>query len=162
MDDGLGLLVLDEPSISRQSDASLLSLRLRALTKDVNATTAAGESGVKIKTAIHSHDIDNWIDNLRKMHQETSQTQSQTMIQTSRLPEIESLMQEWDPEFEEVLRSEGVSLPPPDIDCDLGEYVAIVCGLLDIPVHGSKISSLHQLFTLYNEFRSSQHFKQIN
>lgn len=29
-------------------------------------------------------------------------------------------------------------------------------GLLDIPVHSSKIASLHLLFTLYNEFQNSQ------
>ena len=105
-------------------------------------------------------DIDNWIENLRKLHQETNSSQNQSLAQSSRLPEIDVLMQEWDADFEEVLKT--VTLPPPDIDCDLGEYVTIICSLLDIPVHGSKIASLHQLFSLYNEFRSSQHFRQIN
>lgn len=151
-DDGLGLLVLDEPSAKNQSDASLLGLRLRALTKEVPLDD---DSNVKIKTAAQSKDIEEWIDNIKKLHQETSGVP----IQTQRLPDIDRLMQEWDPEFEELLS--GVQLPPPDLDCDLSEYVTIVCGLLDIPVHGSKVASLHQLFTLYNEFRNSQHFKRI-
>lgn len=99
-------------------------------------------------------DIEDWIENIRKLHQETNGAYP---IQTQRLPDIENLMQEWDPEFEEVLDS-NIQLPPPDLDCDLSQYVTILCSLMDIPVHGSKIASLHQLFTLYNEFRTSQHF----
>lgn len=152
-DDGLGLLVLDEPSAKNQSDASLLGLRLRALTKEV---PLSDNSNVKVKTASNAKDIDNWIENIKKLHHETSGS----TIQTQRLPDIDNLMQEWSPEFEELLAT--VQLPPPDLDCDLTEYVGIVCTLLDIPVHGSKVTSLHQLFSLYNEFRSSQHFKQLD
>ena len=159
-------MVLDEPSATKQSDPALLALRFRALTKEVpllgtSDGTGLGTSGTILPSALErvkevndSKDIDDWIENLRKLHQETSGT---FPVQSQRLPDIENLMQEWDPEFEEVLDS-NVTLPPPELDCDLGQYVTILCSLLDIPVHGSKIASLHQLFTLYNEFRSSQHF----
>jgi len=81
-------------------------------------------------------------------------------------------MQEWSEEFESALNVH--SLPTPDLDCSLEEYITIICGennwnknffkinirtpvaLLDIPVHSSKIASLHLLFNLYNEFRNSQ------
>ncbi|KAI1291998.1 Intraflagellar transport protein 46 -like protein [Halotydeus destructor] len=151
-DDGLGLLVLDEPSSKNQSDASLLGLRLRAFAKEVPVDY---ENKVKVKTADSSKDIDAWIDNIRVLHQDSGGAP----IQVQRLPDIDKLMQEWDPEFEDLLNS--VQLPPPDIDCDLQDYASIICNILDIPVHGSKIASLHQLFTLYNEFKSSQHFKRL-
>lgn len=110
----------------------------------------------KVKTVDSAKDIDVWIENIKQLHLETNSNRS---IQAQRLPDIEKLMQEWDPEFEELLNS--VQLPPPDLDCDLAEYVSIVCTILDIPVHGSKVASLHQLFSLYNEFQSSQHFKRL-
>ena len=132
----------------------------------LDSTNADGSSGagtsasslspasIKVKEVNDPKEIDNWIENIRKLHQETN---GPFPIQTQRLPDIENLMQEWDPEFEEVLES-NIQLPPPELDCDLGQYVTILCTLMDIPVHGSKIASLHQLFMLYNEFRTSQHF----
>ena len=153
VDDGLGLLVLDEPNSRNQSDASLLALRLRALTKEVPMNDG---TPLKVKTASNPKEIDSWIDNIRKLHQETGGAP----IQTQRLPDIDHLMQEWDADYEELLNR--TQLPSPDLDCDISEYVSIVCTLLDIPVHGSKIASLHQLFNLYNEFQNSQHFKRLD
>ena len=34
-----------------------------------------------------------------------------------------------------------------------------VAALLDIPIHKSKIESLHVLFSLFVEFKNSQHFR---
>ena len=76
------------------------------------------------------------------------------------MPEIDDLMQEWPPEFEELLKTVG--LPTADIDCDLGQYVEILCALLDIPIYQSKIQALHVLFTLYSEFKNSQVMPQYN
>ncbi|GAA6099817.1 intraflagellar transport protein 46 homolog [Tachysurus ichikawai] len=53
----------------------------------------------------------------------------------------------------------NVNLPTADINCDLAEYIDIICGILDIPVYKNRIQSLHVLFTLYSEFKNSQHFK---
>ncbi|XP_043854459.1 intraflagellar transport protein 46 homolog isoform X4 [Dromiciops gliroides] len=54
-----------------------------------------------------------------------------------------------------------VSLPTADIDCSLAEYIDIICAILDIPVYKSRIQSLHLLFSLYSEFKNSQHFKAL-
>ncbi|XP_035204676.1 intraflagellar transport protein 46 homolog [Stegodyphus dumicola] len=54
-----------------------------------------------------------------------------------------------------------VGLPSADLDCSLEEYVELICGIMDVPVHKSKIQSLHILFTLYLEFRNSQHFRSL-
>ncbi|KAL3319148.1 Intraflagellar transport protein 46 [Cichlidogyrus casuarinus] len=69
-------------------------------------------------------------------------------------------MSEWDPELELMLKSN--KLPSADLECDLKEYVDIACALFDIPIYGNRIESLHLLFTLYMEFKSSQHFQQVN
>ena len=67
-------------------------------------------------------------------------------------------------------------VPIAELDCDLAQYTDIICGnllhtcatisplgivmfataLLDIPVHNSRIHSLHNLFSLYMEFKNSQ------
>lgn len=42
------------------------------------------------------------------------------------MPDIDSLMQEWPPAFEEKLNQLG--LPTGDLDCDLPTLVDIICG----------------------------------
>jgi len=68
------------------------------------------------------------------------------------MPDIDSLMQEWPAEVEEILKETG--LPTADFDCDLASFADLVCSILDIPVHkGSRVQSLHVLFSLYSAFR---------
>lgn len=159
--DGLGLTVLDEPSAKNQSDPALLTLKLRATTKDVSLSDVDRDRDAIVgKVATNQRDIESWIENIRSLHEQTSRASasSVTLLQSQRLPDIETLMQEWPEHFEQALEKYG--LPTPDMDCSLDEYVQIICGLLDIPVHSSKIASLFLLFSLYNEFQSSQHFKR--
>ncbi|KTG42468.1 hypothetical protein cypCar_00010152 [Cyprinus carpio] len=140
--DNLGLLVLDEPC-TKQSDPTVLSLWLSDNSKQHNVAE------VKVKSIENPEKnpkaIDNWIESISELHRP--------------MPDIDSLMQEWPPEFEELLGK--VNLPTADIDCDLAEYVDIMCGILDIPVYKNRIHSLHVLFTLYSEFKNSQHFKSV-
>ena len=84
------------------------------------------------------------------------------------MPNVESLLQEWPPAVEALLRSAG--LPPADLDVPLKDYADIVCGMcelrftfrdgitgmLDIPVFKSRIQSLHVLFSLFGEMRTLQ------
>ena len=70
------------------------------------------------------------------------------------MPDIETLMQEWPGEFEDLLNKVG--LPTADIDSTLEQYVEMICSILDIPIYQSKIQSLHVLFTLFSEFKNSQ------
>ena len=67
-------------------------------------------------------EIDSWISSITDLHREKP---PQTVHYTKTMPDIESLMQEWPPEFEEMLKS--VNLPSAELDCDLGEYVDVIC-----------------------------------
>ncbi|XP_036381018.1 intraflagellar transport protein 46 homolog [Megalops cyprinoides] len=151
--DNLGLLVLDEPC-TKQSDPTVLSLWLSENSKQHNVTE------VKVKSLENPEKnpkaIDNWIESIGELHRSKPPA---TVHYTRPMPDIDTLMQEWPPEFEELLGK--VSLPTADINCDLGEYIDIICGILDIPVYKSRIHSLHVLFTLYSEFKNSQHFKAL-
>ncbi|XP_047660680.1 intraflagellar transport protein 46 homolog isoform X2 [Tachysurus fulvidraco] len=149
--DGLGLLVLDEPC-AKQSDLTVLSLWLSENSKQHNVTE------VKVKSIENPQKnpkaIDNWIESISELHRSKPPA---TVHYTRPMPDIDTLMQEWPPEFEELLGK--VNLPTADINCDLAEYIDIICGILDIPVYKNRIQSLHVLFILYTEFKNSQHFK---
>ncbi|XP_053501034.1 intraflagellar transport protein 46 homolog isoform X3 [Ictalurus furcatus] len=151
--DGLGLLVLDEPC-AKQSDPTVLSLWLSENSKQHNVAE------VKVKSIENPQKnpkaVDNWIESISELHRSKPPA---TVHYTRPMPDIDTLMQEWPPEFEELLGK--VNLPTADINCDLAEYIDIICGILDIPVYKNRIQSLHVLFTLYSEFKNSQHFKNL-
>ncbi|ELW63218.1 Intraflagellar transport protein 46 like protein [Tupaia chinensis] len=147
--DNLGLLVLDEPS-TKQSDPTVLSLWLTENSKQHNVT-----QHMKVKSLEDAEKnpkaIDTWIESISELHRSKPPA---TVHYTRPMPDIDTLMQEWSPEFEELLGK--VSLPTAEIDCSLAEYVDMICAILDIPVYKSRIQSLHLLFSLYSEFKNSQ------
>lgn len=97
--------------------------------------------------------VDSWVDSISALHR----SKPPASVQYGRaMPDIDSLMQEWPAELEEMLGR--LQLPPARLQCSLAEYTDIISGLLDIPVYSSRIQSLHLLFSLYLEFRDSQHF----
>ncbi|XP_032057628.1 intraflagellar transport protein 46 homolog [Aythya fuligula] len=152
--DNLGLLVLDEPS-TKQSDPTVLSLWLTENSKQHNITQQ-----IKVKSVENAEKnpkaIDSWIESISELHRCKPPA---TVHYTRPMPDIETLMQEWSPEFEELLGKVG--LPTAEMNCDLAEYVDMICAILDIPVYKSRIQPLHVLFSLYSEFKNSQHFKPM-
>lgn len=54
-----------------------------------------------------------------------------------------------------------VKLPSADMNMSVKEYANVICSIMDIPVYGSVVQSLHVLFTLYSEFKSNQHFMNM-
>ncbi|KAJ3017207.1 Intraflagellar transport protein 46 [Thoreauomyces humboldtii] len=101
---------------------------------------------------------------------------------TTRMPDIEDLMQVWPAEFEEALGQ--INLPPAELDAPLSQYAELLSLLLDIPVAGPPaknapaharipaapggkpssthvVEALHVMFSLYAEFNSSAHFKAL-
>ncbi|OQR94562.1 hypothetical protein THRCLA_08152, partial [Thraustotheca clavata] len=147
--DNLGLKVLDEPSIS-QSDATVLDLQLRATSKKKHGDIVVrsienAEKNVK--------EIDRWIKSIADLHR----TKPPPQVHYSKsMPDIETLMQVWPEEFEDLLSK--IQLPNADLNVSLEQYTRIICAILDIPVYKNVYESLHVLFTLFLEFRSNQHF----
>uniref|UniRef100_A0A8C4UFD5 Intraflagellar transport protein 46 homolog n=1 Tax=Falco tinnunculus TaxID=100819 RepID=A0A8C4UFD5_FALTI len=152
--DNLGLLVLDEPS-TKQSDPTVLSLWLTENSRQHNITQQ-----IKVRSLENAENnskaIDNWIESISELHRCKPPA---TVHYTRPMPDIETLMQEWSPEFEELLGKVG--LPTAEMNCDLTEYIDMICAILDIPVYKSRIQPLHILFSLYSEFKNSQHFKPL-
>ncbi|RLV93754.1 hypothetical protein DV515_00013392, partial [Chloebia gouldiae] len=151
--DNLGLLVLDEPS-TKQSDPTVLSLWLTENSKQHNITQ------IKVKSLENAEKnpkaIESWIESISELHR----CKPPATVHYSRpMPDIETLMQEWSPEFEELLGKVG--LPSAEMSCDLAEYIDMICAILDIPVYKSRIHPLHVLFSLFLEFKNSQHFKPL-
>ncbi|NXN42698.1 IFT46 protein, partial [Rhinoptilus africanus] len=152
--DNLGLLVLDEPS-TKQSDPTVLSLWLTENSKQHNVTQQ-----IKVKSLENAEKnpkaIESWIESISELHRCKPPA---TVHYTRPMPDIDTLMQEWSPEFEELLGKVG--LPTAEMSCDLAEYIDMICAILDIPVYKSRIHPLHVLFSLYSEFKNSQHFKPL-
>ncbi|XP_069470531.1 intraflagellar transport protein 46 homolog isoform X2 [Ambystoma mexicanum] len=151
--DNLGLLTLDEPS-TKQSDPTVLSLWLTENSKQHNITQ------IKVKSLENAEKnpkaIETWIESISELHRSKPPA---NVHYTRPMPDIDSLMQEWSPEFEELLGKVG--LPTADVNCTLAEYIDMICAVLDIPVYKSRIQSLHIMFSLYSEFKNSQHFKAL-
>ncbi|XP_033641231.1 intraflagellar transport protein 46 homolog isoform X2 [Asterias rubens] len=151
--DTLGLTVLDEPC-AKQSDPTVLDLTLRAISKQT--TTKAMQVRSIEEASKNLKLVSNWVESISQLHRSKPPP---TVHYNKTMPDIESLMQEWPPEFEELLKRVG--LPTADMNCDLDQYVDMVCATLDIPIYQSRIQALHVLFTLYSEFKNSQHFKSL-
>ena len=71
-------------------------------------------------------------------------------------------MEEWPAEVEQTLQQ--IPFPGPEIDLHTSDYARLVCHFLDIPTHKlannrAIIESLHQLFSLYSEFKGNVYFK---
>ncbi|XP_059148800.1 intraflagellar transport protein 46 homolog isoform X3 [Physella acuta] len=157
--DTLGLTVLDEPC-AKQSDPTVLDLQLRAISKQTTAKQLVVKSLPSAEK--NPKHIENWIENIRELHRSKPPP---NVHYSKNMPDIDTLMQEWPPAFEQLLKEVG--LPTAELDCDLGEYVEIIASILDIPIyknsphHNEKIQALHVIFTLYSEFKNSQHFRAL-
>ncbi|CAH0388823.1 unnamed protein product [Bemisia tabaci] len=152
-EDQLGLIVLDEPC-ANQSEPAVLQLQLQTMLKQPTVLPTVVK---KIDDpAKNAKVIDRWIKDIGDLHKTRPPP---TVHYTRPMPDIDSLMQEWPPELEQKLNQVG--LPLDELDCDLPTLIDVICGLFDIPQYGSRIESLHVLFTLYSAIKNSQ-FSQPN
>nr|SVE74500.1 EOG090X0FP3 [Daphnia barbata] len=114
----LGLTQIDEPSLN-QSDPSVLDLRLRSIYKQSSAKKTVArcvEEGNKIKA------IEKWIKDINELHRSKPLP---TVNYNKPLPDIDTLLQEWNPDVEEIL-SEDTILPS-NLNCDLLTYIDLAC-----------------------------------
>ncbi|XP_073987630.1 intraflagellar transport 46 isoform X2 [Rhodnius prolixus] len=117
-EDMLGIAVLDEPSVG-QSDPAVLHLRLRAQSKQSSAKQIVVK---KLHNAEKNPKaIDKWIHDIGELHKSKP---APTMEYSRPMPDIDTLMQEWPPDFEQKLNEVG--LPLEELDVDLLTYVDII------------------------------------
>ncbi|MPC31651.1 Intraflagellar transport protein 46 [Portunus trituberculatus] len=110
----VGLEVLDEPS-ARQSDATVLDLQLRALAKH---TTAKSMSVKTVENAEKNGKvIEKWVRDISELHRSKPPP---TVHYSKRMPDIDSLMQEWPGELEELFKE--VNLPTAALELELPDY----------------------------------------
>jgi intraflagellar transport protein 46 len=149
----------DEPALN-QSDKAKIDLQLINNNKQYrgakNSKVHAIENAEKNPKQIQS-----WISSVAEIHK-TKQPPS--VSYSKQMPDIDSLMQVWPEEVEELFSE--VAAPSEEIDLSLADYSKVACNILDIPVHqglpNSLVESLHVMFTLYSAFKESQHFNKEN
>ncbi|GIQ82241.1 intraflagellar transport complex B protein 46 [Kipferlia bialata] len=153
VEDPLGLSVIDEPALE-QSQPTVLELRLRDLLRAPVDASVFG-MGLEVRSVRQdARDIDSWIAQLDQLH--TTQPPAEISYSCP-LPEMDTLLAQWDPSFEALLRK--CVLPDFDIDLETEEMARLCCALVDIPTGINQVESLHLLFALYSEIVSNQHFK---
>ncbi|XP_063367414.1 intraflagellar transport protein 46 homolog [Cydia amplana] len=150
--DNLGLTVLDEPA-AEQSESALLHLQLRALSKTSAKPTVVTK---KLDNAEkNGKALDRWIKDVSELHRAKPPP---TVAYSRKMPDIDTLMEEWPDSVEQALNTVG--FPPATLDCLLSQYAELVCGMFDIPVAGdtlqARVQALHLLFSLYTHVKNSQ------
>ncbi|CCW68060.1 unnamed protein product [Phytomonas sp. Hart1] len=152
--EGLGLYLLDEPTIP-QSNPAVVLLELRATNAHVGDVAQVVDS---FEDAPNRPEVLNrWINDVKNVHYKKPLP---TVNYPKPMPDINALLQAWPAGFEDFLNANH-NLPSPNIDLELEEYARLLCVLLDIPVYNSLIDSLHVMFTLFEEFRNNQHFQHV-
>ena len=121
------MTVLDELSIN-QSDTAMLQLKLKAISKEIDSS----KKSILHQTIVQSNgtavEIDNWIENIRHLHESTARPDSVSLMPNQHKFDIEELMQEWHNEMETALTVH--SIPTPELECSLDEYISILCGMI--------------------------------
>nr|SVE71368.1 EOG090X0FP3 [Daphnia similis] len=115
----LGLTLIDEPSLN-QSDPSVLDLRLRSVYKQSSAKKTVArtiEEGNKVKA------IEKWIKDINELHRSKPLP---TVNYSKPLPDIDALLQEWNPDVEDILSEDKIL--PSNLNCDLSFYTDVACG----------------------------------
>lgn len=141
----LGLDVLDEPG--EQSEEPLLQMKLRyTLSKSLAAPSALAKS---------PKDIDKWIHEIQSLH--ASRIHENLMQHHQTHVNIDNLMTEWPADIERRLES---TYPSASLNCQLSDYVQIICNLFDIPIenaenHYDYIRALNVLFNLFIAVKAS-------
>ena len=107
-----------------QSDPNVLELHMRVVSKQ-----SSGKAR-KIKKVVGQDvgSMEKWIRDISDLHRSKP---APTVHYNKAMPDIDSLMQEWPADMEDLLRM--TDLPLSDLSADLSTHVDLVCSLLDIP-----------------------------
>ncbi|OHT07775.1 hypothetical protein TRFO_23877 [Tritrichomonas foetus] len=154
--DPLGLILLDEPSIGC-SNPQILKMQLREKFSVVSGASASQGDGyigfIEKPTENGGKELSSFLES----YDEISRNRAAPNIAYSyKMPELEELMDFWPDELEKAFNS--LPLPNADMDMSLEEFIRVYCALLDIPVKGNVVESLHVMFTLYQQFKENHYF----
>ena len=171
-DDGLGARVLDEPG-AKQTDPAAFALRLRhaarlrgevsrAPTRDGGDVGNDGVAGVAFPERDPAR-LTSWIETVGGLHASGTgvagsggvASAAVPSVRYSRnMPDVESLMQAWDGDTEEVLR--GLSrLPDASTPMPLRKRAELACATLGVPVYENLVESTHVVFSTYLAFKNN-------
>ena len=151
--DPLGLTTLDEPTIGCSSP-QLMKMQLRERFGVVGGNEGDGYIGFIEQPRKNYKALQAFLESYDEV---STNRAAPTMTYSYKMPDLEELMQVWPDEMERAL--ESLPLPTADMDLSLTEYAQVICALLDIPVKGNVVESLHVLFSLYQEFKSNLFFQ---
>lgn len=155
----MGLAQLDEPKLNQSKRAEI-----EAVLKEIGVGKGREYKNVHSIKEAHKHpaEITSWVSNIEKI---LKIRHAATVTYSGNMPDVDSLMQAWDPEFEQMIN--GIELPEGEVDIPIEELLKYTCALLDIPINtknkeNSLIESCHMLFNLYSSFKQNQHFQRGN
>lgn len=151
--DILGLTVIDEPTIGC-SNPQILRMQLREKYGLISSDQGDGYIGFIKDFTKDPKALENFLDSYEEISRNRA---APNMTYSYKMPELEELMQGWNSEMLQIL--ESILLPSSEIDLTLEEYAKVICSILDIPVKGNLIESLHMLFSLYLRFADNPHFR---
>ena len=150
--DCLGLTLLDEPTIGC-SNPQIVKMQLREKYGVVGGNEGDGYIGFIDKPRENPKALASFLESYDEILRNRA---APNMTYSFKIPDIEELMQPWPDEMESALQS--LPLPSAELDLTLEEYAKVVCALLDIPVKGNIVESLHLMFTLYQQFKECNYF----
>lgn len=153
--DHLGLTILDEPSIA-QANSQVLKMELREKFA-VSSSNAHGDGYIGELEKKDDKAITSFLDAVEDIHRNRPPP---TMRYSTKMPEFEELMELWPDELDNAMKS--LPLPNADLDLSVDEYTRVICAILDIPIKGNTIESLHVLFSLFSQFEANQYFQSQN
>ena len=148
----LGLTILDEPTIGT-TDPQIMKMQLREKYGVSSSTEADGFIGFIKDLDNNQKALDQFLESYEELIRNRP---APSMVYTSQMPDIEEIMAEWPEELEKALKT--LPLPSSEIDLSLEEYIKVICSILDIPIKGNIVESLHLLFSLYQIFDENHHF----
>ena len=150
----LGLTILDEPTIGC-ANPQILRMQLREKFNVVNSSTNEGDGyiGYIEDPEKNPKSLTSFLESYDDISRNRA---APNMVYSYKMPDMEELMEFWPEELEKAFDS--LPLPNADLDLSTEEYIKVICAMLDIPVKGNIVESLHVLFSLYQQFKGNAFF----
>jgi len=148
--DGVGTAILDEPIAANQSNAAIIELQLRNITKNRSGRAVTVRS---ISNAVKDRDqIDQWIRSVEEIHS-IKQPPPNDVGYRNKMGEVKNRAKS---EIVDEINNGTLHFLSADIDLSVEEYARMLCSLFGIPVYdGCVVESVHVLLSLFVELQNS-------